>query len=110
MEETEMMDERDYRLKNQYRQRDNLSQKQYGRKYHTYGQTDQEESLSYGARFRLRLLLCVIFFLSFIFSDHFMLDDNEMQIFYRKLEETTSEDEWKNYAVTAFKEIKGFEK
>lgn len=102
------MDERSYHtMQNQYRKREDLSSLSYnGRKNHTYRPESEEQPIPYAIRFRLRMVVCIVLFLSFLFANSYILKENETQVFYQKLEENTSLDDWKNYAVTAFDEIK----
>lgn len=94
-------------MRNQYKKRDDLSSlSYYDRKNHTYRQGNQKDSVPYSVGFRLRIVLCIVLFLSFLFSNYFIFEEKETQVIYQKLEENTSGDDLKNYAVTAFEEFK----
>ena len=111
MEKSKTMDRKLHNnIRNQYKKREKTSSFSYitsnDRRNHTYRSEDDEKPLPYAIGFRLRMVLCIVLFLSFLFSDYYIFEEKETQIIYQKLEENTSKEDWKNYAVTAFKELR----
>lgn len=78
----------------------------YGRKKYPYKKTEEDANLPYGVGFRLRMIFCMVLFLSFLFFDHYILEEETLEMFYQKVEGDTSKEEWENYAVMAFNYLK----
>ena len=92
-----------------YRQREDLSSLCYsGRTNHRYKFAKEENSLSFGMSFRLRLIICMIIFLSFLFVDHFIWEEKESKIIYQKIEEDVPVEKWKTYGLNILEEMKKY--
>lgn len=96
------MDQRQYnQRKRQYARRTGLYAPAYR---HSSGQ--EREPLPYSIFFRVRLVFCVILFMSFAYMEHYVLSETQERKLYQILEDNTSSEKWKDYAAEAFSMIK----
>lgn len=102
------MDQRQYNnLRNQYQKGERSSSLSYRSNRNRFGNSrkKEEDYLPYSAFFRLRVILCIVVFLSFLFADQFVLKEQETARIYQALQENTTGEGWKAYVTEAFTEI-----
>ena len=74
-----------------YRNNGSISRKKYEKNVYGYG-NDVEEPLPYSVAFRLRLLVCTVFFLFFLFAGEKMIPEESMDRVYSALNSSMSEE------------------
>lgn len=68
--------------------------------------SEEEEYMPYGLFFRMRLILCVILFLFFVYAEKNVFTETEKMKVYQAMEQQTHPSNWKNYITDTLSHIK----
>ena len=63
---------------------------------------EEREYLPYGASFRVRLLLCGLLFLCFVFAENRLLTPERTEKIYTVMEQNVPPEEWMQYTKDMF--------